>query len=67
MKISFFATFAEEHRAETSRRAQLTPEQRLSEFEQVQERAFGSRWLAPLQRVATWERVDWLEPGETKP
>jgi len=66
MKISFFATFAEENRAETVRRAQLTQEQRLGEFEQVQERAFGSLWLAPLKRVATWELVDWVEPGETK-
>ena len=37
------------------------PQDRMREFGVLQERAWGNGWRAkPMERIATWEKVDWL-------
>jgi hypothetical protein len=54
--VRIFTSFEEENRAEHRRLAEMTPEERCSEFAVLQERVWGDLWTSvPMKKVATWE------------
>ena len=60
LKVQVFRSFEEENRAERLRRARMTNEERLREFEAIQERAWGETWRSqPMIKTAWWETTDW--------
>lgn len=59
-RVRCFQSFEEENKAEYRRRQEMTPEQRMKEFEALQERRWGKDWTQkPMQKIATWETLDW--------
>ncbi len=60
LKVSVYASFEEENRAEYRRRARMTPQERMREFALLQERQWGAKWTSePIVRKAWWEKVTW--------
>jgi len=59
--VKKFSSFEEENRAEHHRLAALTHEERLHEFEILQERVWGTKWTKDaMVKTARIERVSWL-------
>lgn len=55
-----YASFEDENRAETERRATMSPEDRCRELAILQVRRWGRLWTStPIEKVASWEVVDW--------
>lgn len=60
LRVRIYGSFKEENAAEDQRRALMTHEDRMREFEAIQERMWGEQWRSgPIEKVATWEWVDW--------
>ncbi len=60
LKIQVFNSFEEENKAEYSRRASMTPAQRMREFAVLQERAFGKAWTSEkIKKVVSYELLNW--------
>ena len=60
LKITAYNSFDEEAEAENRRRAAQTPEERLKEFSELQDRCFGKDWgKKKMIKIATWETVSW--------
>ena len=60
LKVQFFDSFEEENKAEHTRRASMTPTQRMREFAILQERAFGKAWTSEkIKKVVSYELLDW--------
>jgi len=60
LKIQVFNSFEEENKAEYTRRASMTPAQRMQEFAIIQERAFGKAWTSEkIKKVVSYELLNW--------
>jgi hypothetical protein len=60
LKVQVFNSFEEENDAEYSRRASMTPGQRMQEFEVLQERAFGKAWGSEkIKKKVSYELLNW--------
>lgn len=59
-RVRVFKDVEEENQAEYQRRAAMTPQQRIAEFDELQARQWGRDWhTRPMPRVATWEILNW--------
>ena len=59
-RVEIYDSFDAENRAEHRRKASLSSEQRIQEFEAIQARAWGADWVSkPIEKVATVEMVWW--------
>jgi hypothetical protein len=60
LKVEFYSSFVEENKAEYQRRSQMSTEERIREFNILQERAWGKDWISkPIEKKATFEKVSW--------
>ena len=60
LKITAYDSFEDEAKAETKRRATQTPQERLKEFSELQDRCFGKGWnKKKMMKIASWETVSW--------
>lgn len=67
LRVQIFSSFAMENKAEYQRRAKMSPEERVREFSALQDRAWGEGWgVKPIQKIATWETVDWLDENDVQ-
>lgn len=61
LSIKRFSSFEEENLEEHHRLFEMTPEQRLEEFEVLQERAWGKKWTKEkIKKIVRIEKVPWL-------
>ena len=59
LSVEIFHSFEEENEAESKRRSQMTTEDRLKEFEILQERQWGVDWATkPIKKVVSYEIED---------
>ncbi len=58
-QVRIFHDFESENAAEVERRVAMSTDQRLAEFAAIRYRIYGDALLQPMQKVATWEYVDW--------
>lgn len=59
-RVQIFHSFEEENEAEYRRRARMTPQERMQELAELRAQYYGEDWVdKPMERIATWERVDW--------
>ena len=59
-RVKIYESFDAENQAERRRKAVLSSEQRIREFEAIQARAWGADWVSkPIEKVATVEAVRW--------
>lgn len=59
-QVKIYHSFEEENEAEYRRRAKMTPEERMQELARLRAQHYGDDWAdKPMERVATWEWVDW--------
>ena len=62
--VRLFSTLAEENAFERRRRAASSIEARLAEVREIEDRARGRGWeQRPIERVWSFELVDWFEPA----
>ena len=60
IEVRVFSSFEDENAAEYRRLAEMTHDDRLSEFAVLQARRWGEDWgQAPMEKRVTWERVPW--------
>lgn len=53
--VRIYDSFEQENEADARRRASMTPEQRMQEFSELQERVWGDKLRQPIVKIATWE------------
>ena len=60
LKITVFDSLQEENQVEYKRRADMTPEDRLKEFEILQERVWGPQWTSQsMIKKLRIEKINW--------
>ena len=61
-RVQVFSSFEDENLAEYQRCARMTPEERLREFDILQQRRWGIHWTSqPMVKTVSYEQVSWWD------